>query len=60
MRFRVAFRAFFGEVDPVRRQKCGTTKKRADSKQVETALGAGEKLRHGRDVGLKGREERLM
>jgi hypothetical protein len=29
---------FFGEVDLVRRQKCGTTKKRDDSTQVETAL----------------------
>jgi len=32
-------RAFFGEVDPVRRQKRGVEMKRADSMQVETALG---------------------
>jgi hypothetical protein len=31
-------RAFFGEVDPVRRQKCGKAKKRGDSMKVETAL----------------------
>jgi regulator of RNase E activity RraA len=30
--------AFFGEVDPVRRKKCGKSKKRADSTPVETAL----------------------
>jgi hypothetical protein len=31
-------RAFFGEVGPVHRQKCGTIKMRADSTKVETAL----------------------
>ena len=30
--------AFCGEVDPVRHRECGTTKSRADSIQVETAL----------------------
>jgi hypothetical protein len=32
-------RAFFGEVDPVRRQKCGPAKTRADSMPMESALG---------------------
>jgi hypothetical protein len=31
-------RAFFGEVDPVRLEKCGTAKNRAVSTQVETAV----------------------
>jgi hypothetical protein len=31
-------RAFFGEVDPVRRKKCGKAKKRAVSMKMETAL----------------------
>jgi hypothetical protein len=43
-RMRLGSRAFFGEVDPVRRQKCGASKKRADSMQVETALTLPAKL----------------
>jgi hypothetical protein len=32
------FRAFFGEVDPFRRKKCGAAKKTAASMGVKTAL----------------------
>ena len=34
----ITTRAFFGEVDPVRRQQCGTGKTRDDSAPVEPAL----------------------